>query len=358
MKFANFSFFPYRLPLTRPLPGDPTESRERHGYLVRVKLESGVTEWGDVAPLPGTSPESLDDTTEQLRALIPVLDALEPQFKEELWSGALLAPLADVPMCASVRFGIETAILNAASVEWQEPWHRRLTGLYRPHVYMNALLSGEREHMRIECHAIRAAGYRCVKIKVGSPDPAEDIERVRMVRELVGEDMLIRVDANRAWTLDAALEFAGGVDDLAIDYIEEPVRDTHDLTLMAEQGGLRIALDETILNLSDDDLKEFVWLHALVIKPTIQHGISGALGLSRLAYDIGAVPVISSTFESGVGLRALIQLASVLNESDTPVGLGTVNWLAGDVLANPMVPTARVSVDQAITFPTQVRLRP
>lgn len=67
-------------------------------------------------------------------------------------------------------------------------------------------------------------GYRAVKMKVGSPEPARDIERVRAVRDVIGPDRVLRVDANQRWTYDQAVRAIDALAPFDIDWVEEPLR--------------------------------------------------------------------------------------------------------------------------------------
>ena len=63
-----------------------------------------------------------------------------------------------------------------------------------------------------------------MKLKVGCNAASRDIKRVEAVRNAVGGDFILACDANRAWTVDQALEFARSVADLDLACLEEPVR--------------------------------------------------------------------------------------------------------------------------------------
>ena len=67
-----------------------------------------------------------------------------------------------------------------------------------------------------------AAGYRAVKMKVGGADIPEDVRRVAAVREAVGPDVKLMVDANNAWTSSQALRFGRAVEEFDLTWFEEP----------------------------------------------------------------------------------------------------------------------------------------
>ena len=69
-----------------------------------------------------------------------------------------------------------------------------------------------------------ATGHRAVKMKVGKPDLAEDLDRVRAVQEVLGPDRAVMVDANQRWDLDQATRGAEALGELGVRWLEEPMR--------------------------------------------------------------------------------------------------------------------------------------
>lgn len=89
-------------------------------------------------------------------------------------------------------------------------------------------------------------GFRSVKIKVGSPEPARDIERLTKVREAVGPLVRVMMDANQGLSLPAALELARAAQPLRITWFEEPLNrtDYDGYAQLRRQTGMSIATGE------------------------------------------------------------------------------------------------------------------
>ena len=83
-----------------------------------------------------------------------------------------------------------------------------------------------------------------------------------------------------------------------------------------------------------EDLGLHAYARAVVLKPTLLGGVSRALGLAAAAKTSGMVPVLSSSYEAGVGTGALVALAASVGEE--PAGLDTYRALAEDVLGAPL----------------------
>lgn len=93
-----------------------------------------------------------------------------------------------------------------------------------------------------------AAGHGAVKIKIGSPDPARDVERVAAVREIIGPDRGLMVDANQRWDLETALHVVPLLQPYGLRWLEEPFRaeDTASHVALKERIDVRVAVGENL----------------------------------------------------------------------------------------------------------------
>lgn len=102
--------------------------------------------------------------------------------------------------------------------------------------------TGERE-LAEELLCYKRAGLAGIKMKVGGLSPADDAERVRFARETVGSDFIIACDANQAWTVQQAIDFARRVAGLRVCWLEEPVHwydQLHGLSEVRRRGGIPV----------------------------------------------------------------------------------------------------------------------
>jgi O-succinylbenzoate synthase len=195
---------------------------------------------------------------------------------------------------------------------------------------VNALVTAEQEDWERVTQ-----GFECVKLKVGG-DHVAAAARVALLRETVGPDVAIRLDANRAWSDADALAFAGLVAPCGIEYIEEPLADPRGLASFAASAGIPVALDETLREVSriGDDL--WAAVGACVVKPTLHGAWALAGDLARKCREHDSKLVVSAAYESGVGMLGLARLISALGLEDVAHGLDTYRRLADDVLAVPL----------------------
>jgi O-succinylbenzoate synthase len=179
-------------------------------------------------------------------------------------------------------------------------------------------------------------GCRTAKIKVAEPGQtlADDIARVARVRELMGPDARLRVDANGGWSIGEARVAAEHLQEFNLEYMEQPCASVDELSdLRALDLGIPIAADESIRKASDPLLvRDRKAADVIVVKAAPLGGISRAIDLVA---RVGLPAVVSSALETSVGLAMGAYLAAALPDSFDS-GLGTASLLAADVTHEPL----------------------
>lgn len=311
----------YHLPLVRPLSLRGQTVTMREGLLVRLENE-GFTGWGDVAPLPGFSAETVEEATATLQSLAS-LDA-----------ETLLTAQRDTALPPSVRYGLALAAWDLDADRRAVPLPTVLTEKASPVVPINGLLAGDAAMVHRDAMRLTEAGYCALKLKVGRGSLVDEAAVVRTLHA-AHPTVALRLDANRAWTYDEARRFAEALGEARIEYIEEPLSDPSLLADIAAETGLPVALDESVTTMEPDDLAAHAYAAAVVLKPTFLGG-ARAWTLATRARALGLRVTWSAAFESGVGLRGLVALAAATgtpSSPPTPAGLDTYRWLAADVFA-------------------------
>jgi o-succinylbenzoate synthase len=185
------------------------------------------------------------------------------------------------------------------------------------------------------------SGCRTAKVKVAEPgqDLAADVERVAAVREALGSDGHVRVDANGAWDVETAVLAIGRLDRAAggLEYVEQPCRSLDELRELRRRVRVPLAADESVRTAADP--QRIAGLDAadlVVVKVQPLGGVRRALEVVDAA---GLPAVVSSALETSVGLAAGVALAAALPSLPYACGLGTATLLANDVVATPLTPT-------------------
>ena len=188
---------------------------------------------------------------------------------------------------------------------------------------------------------VRASGgCRTAKVKVAEPGQslADEIARLEAVRDALGPDGAIRVDANAAWDVDTAVTRLVALDRAAggLEYAEQPVPGVDDLAALRRRTPVPIAADESIRR-AEDPLAVARAGAADVVVLKVQP-LGGVRACLELAERIGLPVVVSSALESSVGLAAGIALAAALPELPYACGLATAQLFTADLVTDPFLP--------------------
>lgn len=220
---------------------------------------------------------------------------------------------------------LATAV-EAAVLGWPAP--------VRDRIPINAtvpVVSPERAHQ-----IVTASRCRTAKVKVADHPGSltEDCARLEAVRDALGPDGFVRVDANGAWDIDTATAWIPQLDKAAggLQYVEQPCPTIEDLAAVRRRVQVPIAADESIRR-AEDPLKVAVAGAAdvAVIKCTPLGGVRRSLEVAATA---GLPCVISSALETSIGLAAQLALAGALPELDHACGLGTLSLLTNDLVSD------------------------
>ncbi|AHE98274.1 O-succinylbenzoic acid synthetase [Thioalkalivibrio paradoxus ARh 1] len=171
-----------------------------------------------------------------------------------------------------------------------------------------------------------------MKLKVGQRDPAEDRQRLRQILDAMPPTARIRLDANRAWSLEQAAAVCAGLDPERIEYVEEPLRPGRSYSGWHERIPIPFAWDETLREQSQPDL-DTPGLRAVVLKPMLT-GLYRTQALVRQAQVRGIRPVLSGAYESNLSLDLYAQLAALWS-LEGPQGLDTLRPFSAVLLQPP-----------------------
>lgn len=337
MTIDTINIYRYSLPLHQPLFPGRMSMTTREGCLLNITLSDGSFGWGETAPLLSFSRESLDTVVSELTSLAGTLAGQAIPEGSERLHGEFDELLASRNLFPSVRCGLEMALLGAIARGRRLSLAHLLNRSAPAVVPLNALITEAAPGAYERARQIRHEGYCAVKVKVGRDDVQADIERVRGIRDRLGPAISLRLDANRSWSLARAEEFCRGIGSDSIEYIEEPLSDPNLLVPLLSRIDIGLALDESVLDRNAHELIAHPGVVAVILKPTLLGGFDQTAKLARFAADNHTGSVISSTYESSLGLTALGNLAAALTPG-TPAGLDTAAVFTQDILIEPVQP--------------------
>lgn len=356
--------------LATPLVTAHGPHAQRRGWLITLTDADGRVGRGEAMPLAAFGTESHEAAEAALREICRRFSETAgplPETPEELdaW-------LADLSPTITLRHAFELAALELQALRaggplshwlW-EAWSRQGevegTGP-RQEVEVNALLSSQHPNsLADEGLAAKAEGARTFKVKVASGPVVLDVLRLRYLREALGPDARIRIDANAGWrdrhqAREAlkALTASG-----PLELCEEPLPVGHVNGLKALRGmaPTLIAADESLC--APDLASQVVETGAvdvLVLKPMMLGGLLPAMALARRGRAVGARALVTGSLDGVVARAGAAHLAAVIGEDSLAHGLWTGNLFV-DEPDHPFVPQGgRIRIPDAPGLGVQMR---
>jgi len=328
VKIKSFHFRRYRRRFREPLITSHGPITDRTGWILRIEEKSGLIGFGEAPDsLPGFESSHFPDDADS-NSLLQIENILrDAAFEPDRFSILKFVSICPASIRSAVRFGFETAVCDLAARLNRLPLSEWLTPGASSKVPVNYLMASPvKEWDRVK-REINFAGYQTVKVKVGSGSISEDINTVKELRTVFDKKISIRLDANRAWDYETAMNVLDVLADYDIEYIEEPLREFNidQLARLREETGVKIALDESLLGINDiGKVLSAKACDVLIIKPAVRGGVFAALGNFYLASGHDCRAVLTSSLETEVGIAAQLHMAAALQGEKTPSGLDTI----------------------------------
>ena len=153
-------------------------------------------------------------------------------------------------------------------------------------------------------------GWRAIKVKVGH-EPRLDIERLRAVRDAIGSQLFLSVDANGGYTVEQAIAAARGSAELGIDLFEQPTArgDHRAMAAVRRRSDIPIMADESVFTLADAlEVIRNESADVLSLYPGKHGGIRNTQDIARMAESAGIVCTIGSNLEREIATAAMAHL--------------------------------------------------
>lgn len=300
-------------------PGGTSRGILTEKKLWLIYLSDGKTEGvGECSVIPGLTPEYSSDAQYEKR--IAEICA-NPQLFSDNPDLLLNEP--------SIRFGWETALRNmetgGKTVLFDNGFSRGEQA-----IPINGLIwMGTPEFMQEQIDQKLNDGYSCIKMKVGAIDFETELDLLKKIRNRYGaSEIILRVDANGAFSPAEARKNLPGLAKLQVHSIEQPIKagNLKEMQALCREEIIPVALDEELIGINDSREKalllEEIAPQFLILKPGLHGGISGTQEWISLAEKQHTDWWMTSALESNVGLNAIAQLTGNYN-NPLHQGLGT-----------------------------------
>lgn len=315
MKVTRVGVRRERAPLTAGA-GDARRRYQRREPLVVVLADGeGHLGFGELAPLPGLSRETLDEAEASLMSLPGSWDVDAVGPAPEGFAG----PWFELPLMPSLRFALETALFDLLARRAGQSFEYVLGGAARerqPTAHLVTALEG--------LEALAPIAGDAVKVKLGRAGAErEELAALRRFRTRVGPEVELRLDANEAWSKELWLKLAPRLAELSPAWVEDPVpvADWAELpkspVCLAIDAPLHAATPELAAR-----LLERADVTAVVLKPTLLGGLQSARALADAAAQLGRAVVYSHAYEGPLGFSAIAAASLCHPAASGAAGLG------------------------------------
>jgi L-alanine-DL-glutamate epimerase-like enolase superfamily enzyme len=228
------------------------ERKEAHNLFVAIRSDSGHTGYGEVLPRPYLTGETVSSAWQDIRERWwPAVRALE--FRIDRPPAETLRDMyleADAARKTGSYAGVDIATHYAWGHATRTPG-RVLFGQNSCAERLTcALGGGGLRAVRWSGRLGKLAGFREFKLKTGR---ADDLERIRAARAVLGPDCDLRIDANAGWTVEQTLDMAPTLRECGVSSIEQPIPagDVEDLARIQREAGLDVVADESLCSRAD-----------------------------------------------------------------------------------------------------------
>jgi muconate cycloisomerase len=339
MKIAGARVVMADIPVARPHKMSFTTLEAVNFVFVRLETTEGLTGWGEAACLGGPtwseeSSESVAATIE--RYIVPWLVGRDASGIEVL-SREMARRVQGNPFA---RAAVEMALWDLNGRALGVPVHRLLGGRVRDRVPLSWSLAVEQPQAELaEARELVARGHRIFKIKTAAHPLAEDVARVRAIREAVGPDVRLRVDANQGWDRPTALRAIRAMEPCDLDFVEQPLPrwDLDGLAEIARSVNVPIMADESCASPQDAlALARRGGVSILALKLTKSAGLASTMAIARIAEAAGLGCYVGCMIETSLGTAAYLQLALAAAPVTWGCELFGPLLLRGDVVREPV----------------------
>ena len=343
MRITAARLQPYALPLKAEWQSAAGTLTVRSGWLIRLETDSGLIGYGECAPLPSHGSE--DPATAE-RALNQWAAALPGQWVETALA-ELAAPATHATPAA--RSAVETALLDLLSQQAGIPLANYLCQQECGRsIAVNAMLGTAAGFTEAQLTEALCTNCSVIKLKVGIAAPEDEIAALRRLTQRLPTSTRLRLDANRAWTMESAQRYCAALAELPIESIEEPLAQpvAKDLRALQQQLPFPLALDESLYGQSPEFLCNEAPVRRLVLKLAPLGGLLPALVLAQRASAAGLECVVTTGIDSACGTLAAAHLAAALGNS-LAHGLATSSWLTHDTGRAPAIDNGKLCLPES-----------
>lgn len=310
-KIARIDIIPIEIELNEPFSISVGSIAYAQNTVVKIYLENnsfGTGECGRFRSIHAETPQGVFETGKFLAPLLIGQDATNINECLAILDKNFVGN-------ASIKCAFDMALYDLNAKLLKIPLYQFLGGKHRRPIYTDmtvGLLSVD--EMVTRAVGYKEKGFATLKIKLGDTIVENDIERIKAIRQAVGKDIPLRVDANQGWNYRQAKQFLAAVKNENIEYCEAPILATNfsDLKRLTAISPIPIMGDESVF--SHRDAYRMIasdCIDLVNIKLGKSGGINHAMKIAAVAEAAGVDCQVGCFAETRVGISALLHYAMV-----------------------------------------------
>jgi o-succinylbenzoate synthase len=311
MRIIDIQLGHLSVPLKKPFKTALRTVNSVEDVIVKIITDTGAVGYGEAPPTGVIT----GDTTGS------IIGAIEEHIKKHLigmdvenFEELMLKLDSSLVKNTSAKAAIDIALYDLYGQLYKAPVYKLLGG-YRKEIITDITISvNDPDQMAKDAIDAVSLGYKTLKIKVGK-DPAIDIERMKAIRQAIGYEVNLRIDANQGWKAKEAVYALRRMEDagLQIEFVEQPViaHDFEGLKLVTDNVSIPVLADESVF--SPMDAIKIMQMRAadlVNIKLMKAGGIHNALKICAAAEIYGVECMIGCMLEAKVAVTAAVHLAA------------------------------------------------
>lgn len=312
MKIEQIETYRVAVPLLNPFKTALRTVTVAESVLVKIICDNGITGWGEAPPTVVITGDSLQSIESAVHLVIaPFLKNKSLLNYELIFQGLKTGMVGN----SSAKAAVDMALYDCLAQYCKLPLYQFLGG-YKQELETDFTVSvNGPEEMADDAVSYINQGFNVLKVKVGKDDIETDLERIREIRNRVGDKIKIRLDANQGWTAKNAIRAIRKMEDsgLNIELVEQPVKadDIEGLKQVTDHVDTLIMADESVFTTKQAfQVLKTRSADLINIKIMKAGGIYQAQIINQLAETCGVECMVGSMIETHLGITAAAHFAA------------------------------------------------
>jgi len=312
LNIQSIETFDVAIPLTKPFKTALRTVTTAYSVYVKITSSEGVVGYGEAPPTHVITGDSMASIRYAINEIIaPQLIGLNLSESEYIFQKINASLVGNTSAKAAVDMAIHDLIARLAGL----PLYQYLGG-YRNTFETDFTVSvNTPDEMAEDAERYVKEGFHVLKVKVGIGNIRDDITRIQSIRDRIGNEPKLRLDANQGWNAKEAVRAIRSMEDagLGIELVEQPVpaHDLEGLKYVTERTDTPIMADESVFSVID--AKRVLEMRAadlINIKLMKSGGIHHAKKINTLAEANGVACMVGSMIETKIGITAAAHFAA------------------------------------------------